>query len=112
MRFSAELLGSLVFVLNEDYQLLPDSHSPRVWSDSGEPSRLGEREGSQMIESEFSPKSGNSENPAVGALFDEVTQLRRDLNELQGQVTKIAKLATHLARIVEKVEIIVKRRSL
>jgi|DEB0MinimDraft_3_1074331.scaffolds.fasta_scaffold01751_11 hypothetical protein len=48
-------------------------------------------------------------NAAVDALFDEVTQLRRDLNELQGQVTKIAKLSTQLAGIVEKVELVVRR---
>jgi ubiquinone biosynthesis protein UbiJ len=48
-------------------------------------------------------------NAAVDALFDEVTQLRRDLNELQGQVTKIAKLSTQLAGIVERVELVVRR---
>lgn len=48
-------------------------------------------------------------NAAVDALFDEVTQLRKDLNDLQGQVAKIAKLSTQLARIVEKVELVVRR---
>lgn len=48
-------------------------------------------------------------NAAVDALFDEVADLRKELNDLQGQVAKIAKLSTQLARIVERVELVVRR---
>lgn len=48
-------------------------------------------------------------NASTAALFDEVADLRNELNDLQGQVAKIAKLSTQLARIVERVELVVRR---
>lgn len=48
-------------------------------------------------------------NAAVDALFDEVVKLRNEMNDLREQVATIAKLSTKLARIVERIELVVRR---
>lgn len=53
--------------------------------------------------------TSTTNNAAVDALFDEVAQLRADMNVLRGQVHKIGILSAKLAGIVDKVERVVKR---
>lgn len=48
-------------------------------------------------------------NAAIDALFDEVVTIRNEMNELRGQVATIAKLSTKLAKIVERIELVVRR---